>query len=172
MDAIVFFSRSEVIAAVQPSTIGVLRESNEAEIPSLFSKFGYGPSEIVYRLSAAKRRSPPMLWLRGHNHTSTIGHINTAEHDLGRALLDFVLNPREAIDRLFALERRYAPNPLQAATPLLDHTFEERARSSAMVARVEICSGSVQSSISAGRPAARARSNAGANSSLRITRSA
>src|ERR1700692_3149544 len=62
--------------------------------------------------------------------------------------------------------------PLQGATPLLDHSFEARARSSAMVARVEFCSGSVRSSSSAARPAARARSNAGANSSLRITRSA
>jgi acetyl esterase/lipase len=51
-------------------------------------------SELVYRLAVAKRRSPPMLWLRGHNHTSTIGHINTAEDDLGRALLDFIENPR------------------------------------------------------------------------------
>jgi acetyl esterase len=51
-------------------------------------------SELLYRLAVAKRRSPPMLWLRGHNHTSTIGHINTTEDDLGRALLDFVENPR------------------------------------------------------------------------------
>ena len=50
--------------------------------------------ELVYRLAIAKRRSPPTLWLRGHNHTSTIGHINTAEDDLGRALLDFIANPR------------------------------------------------------------------------------
>lgn len=51
-------------------------------------------SELVYRLAVAKRRTPPMFWLRGHNHTSTIGHINTAEDDLGRALLDFIANPR------------------------------------------------------------------------------
>jgi acetyl esterase len=51
-------------------------------------------SELVYRLAAAKRRSPPVFWLRGHNHTSAIGHINTAEDDLGRALLEFIANPR------------------------------------------------------------------------------
>jgi acetyl esterase/lipase len=51
-------------------------------------------AELVYRLAVAKRRSPPTLWLRGHNHTSSIGHINTAEDDLGRALLDFIANPR------------------------------------------------------------------------------
>ncbi|SHG03087.1 alpha/beta hydrolase [Bradyrhizobium erythrophlei] len=51
-------------------------------------------TELVYRLAVARRRSPPMFWMRGHNHTSTIGHINTAEDDLGRALLDFVANPR------------------------------------------------------------------------------
>jgi acetyl esterase/lipase len=51
-------------------------------------------AELVYRLATAKRRSPPTFWLRGHNHTSSIGHINTAEDDLGRALLDFIDNPR------------------------------------------------------------------------------
>jgi acetyl esterase len=51
-------------------------------------------SELVYRLAAAKRRSPPVFWLSGHNHTSAIGHFNTAEDDLGRALLEFVANPR------------------------------------------------------------------------------
>jgi acetyl esterase len=51
-------------------------------------------SELVHRLAQARRRSPPVCWLRGHNHTSTIGHINTAEDDLGRAMLDFIANPR------------------------------------------------------------------------------
>jgi hypothetical protein len=35
-----------------------------------------------------------MMWLRAHNHTSTMAHINTAEDDLGRAMLDFIANPR------------------------------------------------------------------------------
>ena len=51
-------------------------------------------AELVYRLATAKRRSPPTLWLRGHNHTSTIGHINTSEDELGRAMLDFIAAPR------------------------------------------------------------------------------
>ena len=51
-------------------------------------------AELVYRLSTAKRRSPPIVWLRGHNHTSTIAHINTAEDVLGRAMLDFIAEPR------------------------------------------------------------------------------
>ena len=51
-------------------------------------------AELVHRLAAAKRRSPPVFWLRGHNHTSAIGHFNTAEDDLGRALMEFVVNPR------------------------------------------------------------------------------
>jgi hypothetical protein len=29
-----------------------------------------------------------------HNDTSTMAHINTAEDDLGRAMLDFIANPR------------------------------------------------------------------------------
>lgn len=51
-------------------------------------------AELVYRLAVAKGRCPPALWLRGHNHTSTIGHINTAEDDLGSALREFIANPR------------------------------------------------------------------------------
>lgn len=50
-------------------------------------------AELVHRLAAAKGRSPPLLWLRGHNHTSTIAHINTAEEVLGRAILDFIAQP-------------------------------------------------------------------------------
>ena len=51
-------------------------------------------AELVYRLSAAKKRSPPVVWLRGHNHTSTIAHIGTADETLGEAILDFIANPR------------------------------------------------------------------------------
>lgn len=51
-------------------------------------------AELVHRLAQAKGRCPPMMWLQGHNHTSTIAHINTAEDDLGMALRDFIDNPR------------------------------------------------------------------------------
>jgi acetyl esterase/lipase len=51
-------------------------------------------AELVHRLAQAKGRCPPSLWLRGHNHTSTIAHINTAENLLGSALLDFIARPR------------------------------------------------------------------------------
>jgi acetyl esterase/lipase len=51
-------------------------------------------AELVYRLAIAKRRTPPVFWLSGHNHTSAIGHFNTAEDNLGRALLEFIANPR------------------------------------------------------------------------------
>jgi acetyl esterase/lipase len=47
-------------------------------------------SELIYRLSQAKRRAPPSMWLRGHNHTSIIAHFNTAEDALGRAIVEFV----------------------------------------------------------------------------------
>jgi acetyl esterase/lipase len=51
-------------------------------------------AELVFKLAAAKGRTPPMMWLRAHNHTSTMAHINTAEDELGRAMLDFIANPR------------------------------------------------------------------------------
>jgi acetyl esterase/lipase len=50
--------------------------------------------ELAHRLAQAKRRAPPLVWLRGHNHTSIIGHINTAEDHLGRAMLEFIADPR------------------------------------------------------------------------------
>jgi acetyl esterase len=51
-------------------------------------------AELVHALSQAKRRSPPMYWLRGHNHTSSIAHINTEEETLAREILAFIRDPR------------------------------------------------------------------------------
>ncbi len=51
-------------------------------------------AELVFRLSQAKKRSPPVVWLRGHNHTSTIAHIGTADETLGREILKFIADPR------------------------------------------------------------------------------
>lgn len=47
-------------------------------------------AELVFRLSQAKRRSPPTIWLRGHNHTSTMAHIGTSDELLGHSMLDFI----------------------------------------------------------------------------------
>jgi acetyl esterase/lipase len=46
--------------------------------------------ELAYRLAQAKGRAPPVLRLAGHNHTSIIAHINTAEERLGREMLEFI----------------------------------------------------------------------------------
>lgn len=51
-------------------------------------------TELVARLAQLKRRSPPLAWLRGHNHTSAIAHFNTADDVLGRAILAFIADPR------------------------------------------------------------------------------
>ncbi len=51
-------------------------------------------AELVFRLAAAKKRAPPTVWLAGHNHTSTMAHIGTADEMLGTAMLDFIANPR------------------------------------------------------------------------------
>ena len=51
-------------------------------------------AELVYRLAQAKRKTPPSLWLPGHNHTSAIAHIGTSDERLGQAIVEFVGNPR------------------------------------------------------------------------------
>jgi acetyl esterase len=51
-------------------------------------------AELVFRLAAAKKRSPPVVWLRGHNHTSTMAHIGTADEELGHSMLAFIADPR------------------------------------------------------------------------------
>lgn len=51
-------------------------------------------AELVYRLAAAKRRAPPSMYLKGHNHTSAIAHIGTADERLGQAIVDFIRNPK------------------------------------------------------------------------------
>ena len=32
-------------------------------------------AELAYRLAEAKRKSPPTMWLPGHNHSSAIAHL-------------------------------------------------------------------------------------------------
>lgn len=51
-------------------------------------------TELVYRLAVAKRRAPPSMYLKGHNHTSAIGHIGTADEALAQAIVGFVNDPR------------------------------------------------------------------------------
>jgi len=50
-------------------------------------------AELVHRLSVAKRRSPRVIWLKGHNHTSIVAHIGLDEDTLGAALRSFIENP-------------------------------------------------------------------------------
>lgn len=47
-------------------------------------------AELVYRIGQAKRKTPPLVYLPGHNHTSAIAHVNTADDVLGSAMIDFV----------------------------------------------------------------------------------
>jgi acetyl esterase/lipase len=51
-------------------------------------------AELVYRLADAKRKAPPSMWLKGHNHTSAIAHIGTSDDALGQAIIEFIHNPR------------------------------------------------------------------------------
>lgn len=50
-------------------------------------------AELAYRLAAAKRKSPPVVFMKGHNHTSMIAHLNTAEDRMGEAIRAFIERP-------------------------------------------------------------------------------
>jgi len=45
--------------------------------------------ELAHRLAMARRRAPPFLRLRKHNHISMMAHFNTGEEILGRELVNF-----------------------------------------------------------------------------------
>ena len=45
---------------------------------------------VVHRLGVAKRRTPPVVWLKGHNHTSIIAHMGLEEDILGAAIRAFI----------------------------------------------------------------------------------
>lgn len=82
--------RLSPVSHVRPDSIPTFVAWGEFENPLI----DVHCAELVHRLAQAKGRCPPTLWLRGHNHTSTIAHINTAENLLGSALLDFIARPR------------------------------------------------------------------------------
>ena len=50
--------------------------------------------ELAHKLSALRGKAPRFMQLPGHNHSSIIAHLNTAEDALGQALLAFVRDPR------------------------------------------------------------------------------
>ena len=78
------------VSHVGPDSVPTLVAWSEFENPLI----DVHCAELVFRLGRAKRRTPPVVWLRGHNHTSIIGHINTAEDTLGQAMLAFIADPR------------------------------------------------------------------------------
>ena len=47
-------------------------------------------AELAYRLAFAKRKSPPVVFLPKHNHTSAIAHLNTEENVLEEAICSFI----------------------------------------------------------------------------------
>jgi len=56
--------------------------------------------ELAYRWAQAKGRAPRMLRLAGHNHTSIIAHINTAEELLGREIIAFISESSRSVATL------------------------------------------------------------------------
>ncbi len=49
--------------------------------------------ELAHKLASQLGRAPRFMQLPGHNHTSIVAHINTAEDALGQALVAFVRHP-------------------------------------------------------------------------------
>jgi len=73
---------SHVAPDVVPTMIAVAQWENP--LLDVFSM------ELAHRLATAKRRAPRVVWLAGHNHSSTIAHFNTADERLGREILGFM----------------------------------------------------------------------------------
>jgi len=86
-------ANGSVVNHVSAESVATLIAVAEFENP-LLDVYGL---ELAARLAAAKRRAPPFVWLRGHNHGSIIAHFNTAEDGLGRAILGFIED--QAADR-------------------------------------------------------------------------
>jgi acetyl esterase len=74
--------------------------------------------ELAYRVALATRRAPPMLRLDGHNHTSIIAHINTAEDRLGQAMRDFIGCTCESMSSV----RGHAASAAGYRSPAIGHT--------------------------------------------------
>ena len=70
---------------------------NESSLPTMVAFAEYENPlldvyclELAYRFAQVKGRAPRVLRLAGHNHTSMIAHINTAEDRLGREIIAFI----------------------------------------------------------------------------------
>jgi acetyl esterase/lipase len=87
-DASVYDDRSPV-THVAPDSVPTFIAWAEFENPLL----DVYCAELTWRLGLAKRRTPPIMWLKGHNHSSLIAHINTEEDALGAAIRAFIADP-------------------------------------------------------------------------------
>jgi acetyl esterase len=83
------YDRCSPVSHVDAESVPTLVAWSEFENPLL----DVYCSELVYRLGIARRRSPPVIWLKGHNHTSAIAHIGLDEDVIGQALREFIANP-------------------------------------------------------------------------------
>ena len=54
-------------------------------------------AEFAWRVGMARGRMPRFMHMTRHNHTSIVAHFDSGEDVLGRKLLEFVSDPRQAI---------------------------------------------------------------------------
>lgn len=83
------FNQCSPVSHVDAASVPTLVAWSEFENPLL----DVYCAELVYRLAQAKRRSPPVVSLKRHNHASMIAHIGLEEDVLGSALCEFISNP-------------------------------------------------------------------------------
>lgn len=82
--------RGSVVSHVRPDSVPTMIGIAEFENPLL----DIHCLELAWRLAQAKRRGPRVVWLPGHNHTSSVAHLNTADDTLGSAIRDFIAQGR------------------------------------------------------------------------------
>lgn len=81
-----FLAGVSPVAKVGPKSVRTFVAVAEYENP-LIDIYG---AELAYKIAATKGAAQPFMRLRGHNHTSSIAHINTADEYLANEIYEFV----------------------------------------------------------------------------------
>lgn len=71
--------------------------AKSARLPLLLGYAQYDPEflsaptlALAHAVCERDRQCPPVLWMKGHNHVSTVFSIGSQDTELGRNLVDFI----------------------------------------------------------------------------------